>query len=59
MLIADRCRVIFTAYINNETLNGFYSALSVAEQSDWFYSTMSIADRCRVIPTAYVNNETL
>ena len=34
MLIANRCRVIFTAYVNNETLNDFYSALLITKQND-------------------------
>ena len=34
MLIADRCRVISTAYVNNETLNGFYSTLLIAKQNN-------------------------
>ena len=39
--------LIFTIYVNNETIN------------DWFYSILSITDRYRVISIAYVNNETL
>ena len=34
MLIADRCRVISTAYANNETLNDFYSTLLITEQNN-------------------------
>ena len=34
MPIANRYRVIFITYINNETLNDFYSALLIAKQSD-------------------------
>ena len=34
MLIADRCRVIFTAYVNSGTLNDFYNTLLVAEYNN-------------------------
>ena len=32
MLIADRCRMIFMTYINNETMNDFYNTLLVTKQ---------------------------
>ena len=34
MLIMNRYRVIFTAYVNNETLNDFYSTLLITKQND-------------------------
>ena len=34
MSIANRCRVISIAYINNETLNGFYSTLLIAKYNN-------------------------
>ena len=34
MLIANRYRVIFITYVNNETLNDFYSTLLIAKYNN-------------------------
>ena len=48
MLVADRCRVVSTAYVNSETLNDFYSILSIAK----YNNNSKIAEHVVVLSTS-------